>query len=234
MKKRRAASLSASGTAQPSMMHAMHPMMPQMQHFMQPMIHPMMQPMIPAQQVSISSDSDDDAPSSSRKKSKKEGETDLANSASVLVKLPKVRLQEAIECMHESFDATQTANLDNEHLARIIWFLSRVRPDTKLRFLRVKSYKQFCLKLVTASERTQNKCGRHFLEMLDRLVELTPRNIVTVSNEAGFEEAWLKMGRSSKKKKRADSEEDPAQMSLNDCIEAKQAGTELVEATMCM
>lgn len=125
---------------QPQMPLMMPMMMPQM------MLPQMMQQQLqPQQDRGDDDDSSSDSSSSSsmqdKKRYQKADDNNLTRSAIFLGKLPKVRLLQLVEACNREVDSTLTADLETEDLTRLIYILTRVKPQTKCVLLRVKTYK---------------------------------------------------------------------------------------------
>jgi hypothetical protein len=84
--------------------------------------------------------------SSSTRSRRKKYDTSLRSritgSASILHALPKTRRAQLLEHIDPRLDAALTADLDTESISKILWMLTKVKPNTKIADLRVKRYDQ--------------------------------------------------------------------------------------------
>ena len=77
----------------------------------------------------------------------------MTTSATFLGKLPVVRFLQLLEAANPELDSTLTANLDVNTVLRLIYLLSRIRPDTKASMLRCRTYKAMFESFRKASQR---------------------------------------------------------------------------------
>ena len=73
--------------------------------------------------------------SSSSSADDSEEEKTLHRGATVMLKLPGVRLQQILEAIDQSLDACITAAMGKEDMCRIIWMTTRIKPTTRTALL---------------------------------------------------------------------------------------------------
>ncbi|CAJ1355337.1 unnamed protein product [Effrenium voratum] len=135
----------------------------------------------------------------------KSDEARISRSCVMLGALPKVRLSEACEAIHESMDATTTSGLSGDGLARLIWLLTRQRPMTKLSELRVEYFYELNMKLSKRHERllTTSQSG-NMADVLRALQEqedcLTDEWVLALATECGYKTEWDATWVAAKKK----------------------------------
>ena len=110
----------------------------------QPMMmqHPTQQPQA-QQEPEPSSDSSSSSSHENDAKYQKAADNRVTRSASVLLKLPRVRLMQLVEATSAEFDSALLSSLESEDLCRLAYITTRIRPDTKCMSLRVKTYKEW-------------------------------------------------------------------------------------------
>jgi hypothetical protein len=192
-KKKTRASPSTQPGQQPQLM-----MMPQMMPMMMqaPTAPWGKEPAGPSSRNSSSTDSS----SSSSVDQKKKADKNLHKGTTFFGKLPKVRLQQICESIHEQFDAPATCNLKNEDMSNLIWLFTRAQPDVKVCFFRAKTYKQLCRKMRKAGERVENSMSEAaHKHLLQELSTLNASEIHKAAMQHGFMEEWLQFGGNKRK-----------------------------------
>lgn len=192
MGKRRKSSRGSSSNAPAPLQPMM--MMPQMMMMMPQMMGGAQQhqPALDDQRGGSGSDSDSSSSHPPRNMYRKDDEALLTRSATCLAKLPKVRLQQAVESACRSLDATATANCSAEDLSRLLYVFTKLRPNIKCTSLRAKSYKTLMNAMTKAGERVGK--AMQAAQVLERVMprgELIPDVLKEVAASQGFEEAWL-------------------------------------------
>jgi len=109
--------------------------------------------------------------SSSTRSRRKKYDTSLRSritgSASILHALPKTRRAQLLEHIDPRLDAALTADLDTESISKILWMLTKVKPNTKIADLRVKRYDQLGSLMSRAAVRVASTPGH--TDLLDRI-----------------------------------------------------------------
>ena len=75
------------------------------------------------------------------------------------MKLPLVRLGEALEEIDQEFDATITADLTELDRSIVIWMLTKCKPNLRISELRCESYKELFDKLAHLGARSKKRAG---------------------------------------------------------------------------
>ena len=83
-------------------------------------------------------------------------EAKLCNSSTYNCKLPKVPMQALIEAVNAHFDSVFTSQFTEAQLAKLLWLLTGVRPDT-LASTRAKHYMDVARELVRAAARWKSQ-----------------------------------------------------------------------------
>ena len=111
----------------------------------QPMMmqHPTQQPQSQQEPESSSDSSSSSSSDENDAKYQKAAGNRVTRSASVLLKLPRVRLMQLVEATSAEFDSALLSSLESEDLCRLAYITTRIRPDTKCMSLRVKTYKEW-------------------------------------------------------------------------------------------
>ena len=116
------------------------------------------------------------------KKYKKDDSALLNSGATLLHELPVYRLQRAIEFQQPAMDAIATDGFSKEHLSRVIWALTNVKPNLNVSNLRTESYGHLNAKIQTHMQRhIQSVSQRRFDEILMALTPLTPERVTHVT-----------------------------------------------------
>ena len=128
----------------------------------------------------------------------------LHRGATLLYKIPKVRLQQCAEAACKKLDSTLTAKCDNNDLARLIWLVTGTPPNIKISWLRAKTYKQVSQKMKKAGKRVkQLNVERWDKLVLELTTDSSSEGIARVAAREGFDASWLSsMGRETPKKPR--------------------------------
>ncbi len=66
----------------------------------------------------------------------KDEHAQITRSATFVCRLPRVRLSESLEALHETLDATMTSELDLDGLLTCLWIFTRVKPNQRVCDLR--------------------------------------------------------------------------------------------------
>ena len=118
----------------------------------------------------------------------------ITRSAVAVAGLPKIRLSELVELVHEPFDSTVTAEFSPVDMATMIWLLCRIKPNVKICDLRVGTYRELGALLVKAKKRLMNSMGSSkFDDKLILPLGCTPTSdmVKQLAEENGFTEEWL-------------------------------------------
>ena len=122
-----------------------------------------------------------------------------------MAKLPKVRLQQVLEKAHPSLDSLFTASMDVCTLCRLLFLVTRTKPNTKAASLRAKSYKELGAKFQKAAERVAMSMGQDRFDRMVQDIVTSPtariQELAEVTHD-GFKEEWL-LEALSKKRARA-------------------------------
>ena len=118
----------------------------------------------------------------------------ITRSAVAVTGLPKTRLSELVELIHEPFDSTVTAEFCPATSAMLIWLLCRIKPNVKICDLRVGTYRELGALMVKAKKRLMNSMGSSkFDDKLILPLGCTPSidMVKELAVENGFSEEWL-------------------------------------------
>jgi hypothetical protein len=132
------------------MPQTMPQMMRQQQPFQQQMLQQpqqQLQPPQPDNEPEASSSESEERGDSAAAQYQKNDEASITRSATMIGKLPKIRVLQLAEASNRALDSTLTASITIESALRLIYLFSRVRPNTPCVHLRVKTYKKMMDKL---------------------------------------------------------------------------------------
>lgn len=121
-------------------------------------------------------------------------EAKITRSAVAIVALPKTRLAEVIELLHEPYDSTVTAEYSGPVLAQMIWIFCRVKPCVKIAELRVQTYSGLGSLLLKAKKRLTASMGVSKFEdkVIIPLGDNPASEVVSqVASDLGFQVEWL-------------------------------------------
>ena len=135
----------------------------------------------------------------------KKPDNSLTTGATVLCKLPEVRIQQIIEGIDSRLDTTLTGELDRRILAMIIQILCGMRPNRKVRPLQCATYEDLARKMQLAAQRVRSKEGHDRMENATVLMvnsSCSKEMITKLATEFNWEEGnWIQT--LSKKQKEA-------------------------------
>ena len=135
----------------------------------------------------------------------KKPDNSLTTGATVLCKLPEVRIQQIIEGIDSRLDTTLTGELDRRILAMIIQILCGMRPNRKVRPLQCATYEDLVRKMQLAAQRVRSKEGHDRMENATVLMvnsSCSKEMITKLATEFNWEEGnWIQT--LSKKQKEA-------------------------------
>ena len=178
---------------QPSSVPAPHAL-PQQPVMMYPFAPSMVQPSQATgggvDDSSSSSSSDSSSDSGAPVKYQKNDEALLTRSATYLGKLPGVRLQQLVETACKDLDPSATASADASDLSRLLYILTKLRPDVRASSLRTKNYKHLKARVKTAAARVA-AARLPDLSAAYPGGELDPVALQQMAAAAGFQEGWL-------------------------------------------
>ena len=105
------------------------------------------------------------------------------------MKLPLVRLGEALEEIDAEFDATITVELNELDRAIIIWLLTNCKPNLRVGELRCPSYEDLYEKIKNLNERRQHNLGQKNYKMLvqEKMENCSSRGVYQVALAYGFD-----------------------------------------------
>ena len=139
---------------------------------------------------SSSSSSESSSDSGAPVKYQKNDDALLTRSATYLGKLPVVRLQQLVEGACKELDPSATASASPSDLSRLLYMLTKLRPNVRTTSLRAKNYKQL-------KDRIKNAAARVAKASLPAITDLYPGGELDVAAlqrmaaAAGFQQAWL-------------------------------------------
>ncbi len=96
---------------------------------------PMLMPPLPQRGEKSSSSSSSESCSSNA------ADKLLHRGATLVMRLPRIRIQQILEAVDPSFDSILTAEATVEDMCRILWVTAGTRPNTKVTNFRAKTYK---------------------------------------------------------------------------------------------
>ncbi len=121
-------------------------------------------------------------------------DTRITTASLPIFKLPKVRLSEAIECVHDKLDSTMTAELNQSCLAVVLWMLTQVKCNMKVHDLRCDTYGDLYKRFKVAAQRASVVNDRQQKEIVDDLLSqrmLTEEFVLDKAVAFGFNPEWL-------------------------------------------
>ena len=123
-------------------------------------------------------------------KYQKNDEAFLTRSSTYLGKLTGVRLQQFVETACKDLDPSATASADPSDLSRLLYMLTKLRPDVRASSLRTKNYKHLKARVKTAAARV---ASARLPALSDAYPggELDPVALHQMAAAAGFQERWL-------------------------------------------
>ena len=142
----------------------------------------------------LESESESEAASEHDAKYSKGLDAAITRSAVAVTGLPKTRLSELVELIHEPFDSTITAEFTPATSAMLIWLLCRIKPNVKICDLRVGTYRELGTLMVKAKKRLMTSMGSSKFD--DKFIiplGCTPSSdmVMELAMENGFSEEWL-------------------------------------------
>ena len=150
----------------------------------------------------------------------------MSTSSVPIMKLPRVRLAEAVERV-TSLDGATTTDVNQECLAVILWCFTRVKPNVQCTELRANTYDDFYGCLKKAAERVKAHDETTYQRTLHAFQNATTISNILVMEEAiklGFDPAYME-----KQKKRGKRELDETKQTLAELFKKKKSDDNQVQ-----
>ena len=130
----------------------------------------------------------------------------ITRSAVAVTGLPKTRLSELIEFVHEPFDSTVTADFGPITAGMLIWLLCRIKPNVKITDLRVGTYRELGALMLKAKKRIMTSMGASKFD--DKIIvplgdAPSVDAVRDLAMELGFNEEWFVVKKTAPKARAA-------------------------------
>ena len=111
----------------------------------------------------------------------------------VLVGLAKSRLSEIVEGILPAYDSAVLAEHSSLGLAKLVWCLTRVKPNTKMSDLRVETYEALISLLIKAHKRVVSSTGQSkYEDCISGFLGPSPteQKVSELAISLGYEDSW--------------------------------------------